>query len=88
LVIKALDADPYRIRIRIGIQPKMLDPDPDEINADPQPWSPLCSFLSLNNPCDEEHAGLKNAFLFKNQDKVWKTDMFGKVVIPHPAPPS
>jgi hypothetical protein len=23
--------------IRIGIQPKMLDPDPDEMNADPQP---------------------------------------------------
>jgi hypothetical protein len=22
--------------IRIGIQPKMLDPDPDEMNADPQ----------------------------------------------------
>jgi hypothetical protein len=33
---KALD--PYWIRIRIGIQPKMLDPDPDEMNADPQPW--------------------------------------------------
>jgi hypothetical protein len=33
LVIKALDPD----WIRIGIQPKMLDPDPDEINADPQP---------------------------------------------------
>jgi hypothetical protein len=27
----------YWIRIRIGIQPKMLDPDPDEINVDPQP---------------------------------------------------
>ncbi len=35
LVIKALDQD--WIRIRIGIQPKMLDPDPDEMNADPQP---------------------------------------------------
>jgi hypothetical protein len=23
--------------IRIGIQPKLLDPDPDEMNADPQP---------------------------------------------------
>ncbi len=23
--------------IRIGVQPKMLDPDPDEMNADPQP---------------------------------------------------
>jgi hypothetical protein len=31
LVIKAL------IRIRIGIQPKMLDPDRDEMNAVPQP---------------------------------------------------
>ncbi len=37
MVIKALDPDPYWIRIRIGIQPKMLDPDPDEMNADPQP---------------------------------------------------
>jgi hypothetical protein len=35
LVIKALDLD--WIRIRIGIQPKMLHPDPDEMNADPQP---------------------------------------------------
>ena len=35
LVNKALDPD--WIRIRIGIQPKMLDPDPDEMNADPQP---------------------------------------------------
>jgi hypothetical protein len=35
LVIKALDPDPYWIRI--GIQLKMLDPDPDEMNADPQP---------------------------------------------------
>jgi hypothetical protein len=33
LVIKVLDPD----WIRIGIPPKMLDPDPDEINADPQP---------------------------------------------------
>ncbi len=24
--------------IRIGFQPKLLDPDPDEMNADPQPW--------------------------------------------------
>jgi hypothetical protein len=34
LVIKALDPD----WIPFGIQPKMLDPDPDEMNADPQPW--------------------------------------------------
>jgi hypothetical protein len=34
LVVKALDPD--WIPIRIGIQPKMLDPD--EMNADPQPW--------------------------------------------------
>jgi hypothetical protein len=33
LVIKALDPD--WIRIRIGVHPKMLDPD--EMNADPQP---------------------------------------------------
>jgi hypothetical protein len=37
LVIKALD--PNWIRIRIGVHPKMLDPDPDpdEMNTDPQP---------------------------------------------------
>jgi hypothetical protein len=34
--MKALD--PYWIRIRIVIQHKMLDPDPDEVNANPQPW--------------------------------------------------
>ncbi len=33
MVIKALD--PYWIRI--GIQPKMMDPDPDDMNAYPQP---------------------------------------------------
>ncbi len=37
LVIKALDPDWIRIRIRIGVHPKMLDPDPDEMNTDPQP---------------------------------------------------
>ncbi len=33
-----LDPYTYWIRIRIGIQPKMLDPDPYQMNADPQPW--------------------------------------------------
>ncbi len=33
LVIKALDPD--WIRIRTGVHPKMLDPDPDEMNTDP-----------------------------------------------------
>jgi hypothetical protein len=33
MVIKALDPD--WIRIWIGSQPKMLDPDPDEMNAVP-----------------------------------------------------
>jgi hypothetical protein len=36
LVITTLD--PVWIRIRIGIQPKMLDPDPhNQINTDPKP---------------------------------------------------
>jgi hypothetical protein len=39
LVIKALDPD--WIRIWIGVHPKMLDPDPDEMNADQQPWLSL-----------------------------------------------
>ncbi len=45
MVIKALDPD--WIRIRIGVHPKMLNPDPDEMNADPQPC------LRRNHPgCD------------------------------------
>jgi hypothetical protein len=36
LVIKALDPD--WIRIRIGLQPQTLAPDPDQMNADPKPW--------------------------------------------------
>jgi hypothetical protein len=37
------------MRFRIGIQPKMLDPnpDPDKMNADPQPWDP---HLYLSSP--------------------------------------
>ncbi len=35
------------IRIRIGVHPKMLDPDPDpeKINTDPQPWIKVLQFL-------------------------------------------
>jgi len=36
LVIKALDPD--WIRIRIGLQPQPLDPDPEKMNMDPKPW--------------------------------------------------
>jgi hypothetical protein len=36
LVIKALD--PYWIRIRIGLQHQTLDPDPEKMYTDPQPW--------------------------------------------------
>jgi hypothetical protein len=34
--------------IRIGIQPKMLDPDPDEMNADAQQNLPTISYTDLN----------------------------------------
>jgi hypothetical protein len=38
--------------IRIGIQPKMLDldPDPDEMNADPQPWFDTDPDPWIHNP--------------------------------------
>ncbi len=36
LVIKALDQDWIWILTRIVVHPKMLDPDPDEMNTDPQ----------------------------------------------------
>jgi hypothetical protein len=54
LVIKALDPD----WIRIGIQPKMLDPDPDEMNADPQHCNRRPLSLALNAEtgfCDLNH---------------------------------
>ncbi len=38
LVMKALDPDWIRIRIRIGLQPQTLDPDPEKINTDPKHW--------------------------------------------------
>jgi hypothetical protein len=38
LVIEILDPD--WIRIRVVIQPKMLDPDPDSINPDPKSMNP------------------------------------------------
>ncbi len=41
LVFKALEPD----WIRVGIQPKMLDLDPDEMNADPQPCKKLSYLL-------------------------------------------
>ncbi len=34
MVIKILDPDWIRIRIKIGIQPKMLDLDPESVNSD------------------------------------------------------
>ncbi len=37
-VINTLDADWIQIRIRFGIQPKMLDPDPESMNPDPKHW--------------------------------------------------
>ncbi len=43
---RVADPDPYWIQIRIGIQPEMLDPDPDEMNADPQPWDEVWTVLS------------------------------------------
>jgi hypothetical protein len=45
LVIKALDPDWIRIWIRIGVHPKM--PDPDEMNTDPQPWLKLLIVSSI-----------------------------------------
>jgi hypothetical protein len=48
LVIKALDPDWIRIRIRIGLQPQTLDPDPEKMNTDPKPWFFLDVFQDLD----------------------------------------
>jgi hypothetical protein len=37
LLIKTLDTDWLLIQIRYHIKPKMLDPDPYQINTDPKP---------------------------------------------------
>jgi hypothetical protein len=63
LVIKALD--PYWIRIRIGIQPKMLDPDPDEMNADPQPCFFYLNFFSYY---------IQHCFICRPSDSIVPTD--------------
>jgi hypothetical protein len=39
----------------VGIQPKMLDPDPDEMNADPKPWFLLYKILFEYAESNEEH---------------------------------
>jgi hypothetical protein len=39
------------IRVRNGIQPKMLDPDPDKMNADPQPWLNVSAIFSNIQNC-------------------------------------
>ncbi len=49
-----MDPDPDWIRIRIGIQPKMLDPDPDEMNADPQPWRAARQLSGLTSTSYED----------------------------------
>jgi hypothetical protein len=48
LLIKALDLD--WIRIRIGVHPKMLDPDPEKMNTDPQPCQKIRKFLLFPFP--------------------------------------
>jgi hypothetical protein len=56
LVIKALDPDWNRIRTRIGTGSGSvfsLDPDPDEMNADPQP----CRREEQNDLPDDLKAG-------------------------------
>jgi hypothetical protein len=62
--MKALD--PYWIWIRIVIQTKMLDPDPDEMNADPQPW---IIYTVEENPRDHKRvkipAGCSKQQLYK-----------------------
>jgi hypothetical protein len=53
LVIKA--PDPDWIRIRIGIQPKMLDPGPDQMNTE--------SVLQIRNPAFKvDRKGIPYAF--------------------------
>jgi hypothetical protein len=44
-VIKTLDPDWFRIRI--GIEPKILDPDPYKMNTDPKPW--YIQYLLMTN---------------------------------------
>jgi len=39
--------------IRIGIQPKMLDPDPYQMNTDPKQWTRQKNYRTVcKNNCD------------------------------------
>jgi hypothetical protein len=62
-----LDSDPYWIRNRIGIQHKMLDTDPDEMNADPQPCLKQNAANLSEEGCKENKDKLLNC-LTTNQD--------------------
>jgi hypothetical protein len=44
-----LDLEPGWIWIRIGIQLKTLDPDPDSINPDPKHWTKVLKFFQYQN---------------------------------------
>jgi hypothetical protein len=46
--------DPYWIRIRIGLQHQTLDPDPEKMNTDPQPYTVthLLRFLFVHKITD------------------------------------
>ncbi len=65
MVIKALDPD--WIRIRIGIQPKMLDPDPDEMNADPKPCFKLSPGVVFGALGGCEYAGEEAPLLLRQR---------------------
>ncbi len=37
-----MNPDPDWIQIRIGLHPQPLDPNPEKMNTDPQPWLKAC----------------------------------------------
>jgi hypothetical protein len=59
LVIKTLDPD----WIRIGIHPKMLDPDPYQMNTDPKPWYYVLYLLAAVSIFAQRHGNKKEGTL-------------------------
>ncbi len=92
LVIKGLDPD--RIRIRIGLQPQTLDPDPEKMNTDPKPCIQVRKHLfpcSINTHKIQQswlvdHAYVSKQGLNKRYQCYWSGSGQIGIILPDPDP--
>ncbi len=67
MVIKALDPD--WIRIRIGLQPQPLDPDPEKMNTDPEEYGGhlMMRAMAMESDDEDDEARLSQTLLERPQ---------------------